>query len=466
MDDTKEKYPSTFTMDNFSSTATLANNDQIKIPLGSTDKVSETKEYNPYEHRQLEHPNTFSGALIHLLKSSLGTGILAIPRAFKSAGLVVGIIGTIFIGFLCTHTIHILVVASQEMCKKSKIPSLGYAETAEEVFRNGGPKALRPFARAAKNFVEISLVLTYFVGNAVYIVFITESITKLLSVHFKDAESWYPYLIITVMVLLIICCQIRELKHLVPFSFIANTTMIIAFLITLYYTFSGIKDVKFSDRKLANHISGIPSFFGTVVFAMEGIGTIMPVENSMVKPQFIGCPGVLNIAMTSVIALYTSIGLFGYIRYGEDTEATITKNLPSDEIPSQVVQVSISLAVFFTFMLQYYVPIDITWRRLKDSIPESRHNISQIALRTGAVMFVTGIAAAAGHHLDALIDLVGAIFLSTLGLLVPAVIEMIIHWRNWGYLNWILYKDFFIIVLSLFGLVSGSYYAVLSMVKT
>ncbi|XP_018577492.1 proton-coupled amino acid transporter-like protein pathetic isoform X2 [Anoplophora glabripennis] len=461
MDETKEKYPSTFTIENFSSTATLANNDQIKIPVSSTDKIGE-KEYNPYEHRMLEHPNTFSGALIHLLKSSLGTGILAIPRAFKNAGLLVGLIGTILIGFICTHTIHILVVASQEMCKKSKIPSLGFAETAEEVFKNG-PKGLRNWSRAAKNFVEIALVLTYFVGNAVYVVFITESITKLLAFFYKDAESWYPYFIVCIMVLLILCCQIRELKHLVPFSFIANTTMIIAFGITLYYIFYGIKEVKLSDTKLANDISGIPSFFATVIFAMEGIGTIMPVENSLTKSQFVGCPGVLNIAMIMVVSLYTSIGFFGYLRYGDGTEATITKNLPSEEIPAQVVQVSISLAVFFTFMLQFYVPIDITWRRIKDRIPEKRHNISQILLRTGAVIFVTGIAASAGHHLDALIDLVGAIFLSTLGLLVPAFIDIIMNWRNWGLLNWILYKNILIMGMSLFGLLSGSYYAILNM---
>ncbi|KAJ8945422.1 hypothetical protein NQ318_009878, partial [Aromia moschata] len=321
------------------------------------------------------------------------------------------------------------------------------------------------FTFVFRNFVEIALVLTYFVGNAVYVVFITESITKLLAFYYEDAESWYPYFIVGIMVLLIICCQVRELKHLVPFSFIANSTMIVAFGITLYYTFSGLSEVKFSERKMVNDISGIPSFFGTVVFAMEGIGTIMPVENSMVKPQFVGCPGVLNIAMGMVVSLYTSIGFFGYIRYGDDTEATITKNLPSSEIPSQVVQVSISLAVFFTFMLQYYVPIDITWRRIKDRIPQKRHNLVQILLRTGAVAFITAIAASAGHHLDSLIDLVGAIFLSTLGLLVPALIDIIVNWRNWGMLNWVLFKNIFIICLSLFGLVSGSYYAILAMIK-
>ncbi|XP_066252907.1 proton-coupled amino acid transporter-like protein pathetic [Euwallacea similis] len=460
----KEKYPSTFTIDNFSSTATLANNDQIKVSIGhGLQEKGEEPVYDPYEHRSLEHPNSFSGALIHLLKSSLGTGILAIPRAFKSAGLLVGLLGTVIIGILCTHTIHILVRASHKVCARSKIPSLGFADTAEEVFKQG-PKPLRSWSRFAKNFVEIALILTYYCGNAVYIVFITVSMTKLFSYYFPETASWDQYFKLMILVPLILCCQVRELKHLVPFSFLANTMMVIAFGITLYYIFSGITEVKFADRKIFAGFEGIPSFFSTVLFAMEGIGTIMPVENSMAERRFLGCSGVLNSAMTAVVCLYTAIGFFGYYRYGDATDATITKNLPSDEIPAQVVQASISIAVFFTFMLQFYVPLEITWNRIKHRIPENRHNISQILLRTGLVIFVTGIAAAGGEHLGGLIDLVGAIFFSTLGLFVPALIEIIVDWdEGWGKYNWKLIKDVLIMILALFGLVSGSYYAVLEM---
>jgi len=64
--------------------------------------------YHPFEHRD---PNGASagGALAHLLKSSLGTGILAMPMAFHNAGLAFGMAMTLIVGFLCTHCVHILV---------------------------------------------------------------------------------------------------------------------------------------------------------------------------------------------------------------------------------------------------------------------------------------------------------------------------------------------------------------------
>ena len=47
--------------------------------------------------------------LLHLLKGSLGTGILAMPNAFFNAGYVIGTVGTLLIGLVCTYCIHQLV---------------------------------------------------------------------------------------------------------------------------------------------------------------------------------------------------------------------------------------------------------------------------------------------------------------------------------------------------------------------
>lgn len=57
----------------------------------------------------------------------------------------------------------------------------------------------------------------------------------------------------------------------------------------------------------------------------------MPLENNMKTPQsFIGCPGVLNFGMGVVVTLYTAVGFFGYLRYGDETQASITLNLPNE----------------------------------------------------------------------------------------------------------------------------------------
>lgn len=59
----------------------------------------------------------------------------------------------------------------------------------------------------------------------------------------------------------------------------------------------------------------------------------MPIENSMANPNhFIGCPGVLNISMTVVISLYTMMGVFGYLSFGDDAKGSITLNLPPGEM--------------------------------------------------------------------------------------------------------------------------------------
>lgn len=66
---------------------------------------------------------------------------------------------------------------------------------------------------------------------------------------------------------------------------------------------------------------------------MEGIGVVLPVENTMEKPEhFLGCPGVLNITMTVVVLLYTIMGFLGYVKYGEKSEGSITLNLPTAEV--------------------------------------------------------------------------------------------------------------------------------------
>lgn len=67
------------------------------------------------------HQNRNNDTLIHLLKGSLGTGILAMPNAFYNSGYIVGFVGTIIIGVICTYCIHMLLRSHYELCKRKKV---------------------------------------------------------------------------------------------------------------------------------------------------------------------------------------------------------------------------------------------------------------------------------------------------------------------------------------------------------
>lgn len=55
----------------------------------------------------------------------------------------------------------------------------------------------------------------------------------------------------------------------------------------------------------------------------------MPLENHMKSPQhFTGLCGVLNQGMSGVTLVYMLLGFFGYLKYGEAIEGSVTLNLP------------------------------------------------------------------------------------------------------------------------------------------
>nr|CAD7393741.1 unnamed protein product [Timema cristinae] len=223
------------------------------------------------------------------------------------------------------------VKSSHILCRRQKIPSLTYAQTAELAFLSG-PPSLQRFSSLSRIFASVMMALTYFCSLCVYLVFVATSIKQLADHYYQEGTPEEDTLNIRFYILMLApfvyaLGMITNLKFLVPFSAAANLLMMTGFAITLYYMFKDIPPVE--NHPYIAAADEIPIFFSTVIFAMEGIGVVMPLENSMKNPShFLGCPGVLNTSMTIVTFMYTLVGLAGYLKYGDDTAASITLNLP------------------------------------------------------------------------------------------------------------------------------------------
>lgn len=410
--------------------------------------------YEPFQHRKLAHPTSDMDTLIHLLKGSLGSGILAMPMAFLNAGLVFGIFATIGVGVICTYCVHMLVECAHVLYKRTRVPSLDYSEVAEAAF-TVGPRGVKKYRRLAKACIDTFLTIDLYGCCCVYIVFVAKNLKQVVD-HNANLELDLRLYMVMLLGPLILMNLIRNLKWLAPFSMIANILMAVGIGITFYYIFSDVPPI--TDQKYFSTFQQLPLFFGTAIFALEGIGVVMPLENNMKTPQhFIGCPGVLNIGMSVVVTLYTAVGFFGYLKYGKDTQAAITLNLPTDEVLAQSVKIMIAIAILLTYSLQFYVPMGIIWKNCKHCFA-SYQLTGEYFVRIVLIVLSVGIAVAV-PNLGPFISLVGAVCLSMLGLIFPAIIEMVTFWENpgMGRYNWRIWKNLFLISFGILGFVTGTY---------
>ncbi|XP_063702095.1 proton-coupled amino acid transporter-like protein pathetic isoform X2 [Culicoides brevitarsis] len=439
-------------MDTFLPKDSVNGNGKYKITPAKDAENGTLSEFDPFKERHVEHPTTDRDTLMHLLKASLGTGILSMPVAFSNAGTVVGIFATIFTAIICTHCAYVLVKCAHVLYRRTRKTQMTFAEVAQYSFEKG-PKFLRPFSKLSSMTILFSLFVTYFGTCSVYTVIIAANFNQVFE-HYAGYEVNMQMAIAALLIPLILLAWVPNLKYLAPVSAVANVFMGVGLGITFYYLVTDAPPV--SDRPMAVDILRIPSFFSIVIFAMEAIGVVMPLENSMKTPQnFIGLCGVLNQGMAGVTLVYILLGFLGFVKYGEAALGSITLNLPVDEYPAQAVKLLIALAVYCTFGLQFYVCVEIGWNAIKEKFTK-RPLLVEYVMRT---VFVTGsvLLAIAVPTIAPFVGLIGAFCFSILGLIMPVLIEFATYWdTGFGKYNWIVWKNIVLILFGLFALIFGT----------
>lgn len=455
----EEKYP--LAMENESLKLRNVGNEKY-----GTDKEEVTGEddYDPHLYRKVEHPTSNSETLIHLLKGCLGTGILAMPEAFKNAGMVNGLVFTFVIGALCTYCLHVLVQAQYTLCKRYRVPILTYPESMK-IALESGPKCLRPYARFSPFLVDFFLIVYQLGICCVYIVFVAKNIKAVADEYTTNDFTLTQYILMSFIPFVLINC-IRNLKLLAPFSTLANVITFASFGVVCYYVFQDLPDI--SEVPAFGTLYTFPLFFGTTLFALEAVGVVIALENNMKTPKgFGGYCGVLNVGMVFVTVLYVGMGFVGYWKYGDLSKASITLNFPPQEFLAKSIRILYSVAIFISYGLQAYVPVEIMWKTymLKHLEGSDRLMVWEYVLRIASVI-VTFVLALTIPLLGLFISLFGAFCLSALGIAFPAIMELCVKWPNdLGPGNIVLVKDIALIIFGITGLLAGSYSCISEIVQ-
>jgi len=303
-------------------------NEVDQLRPGVSDDDLNVKLISP-SSRETNRPISNCETMIHLLKGNMGTGIFAIPDAFKNAGLVVGSVGLPIMAIVCVHCMHILVRCSNVMKKRSGLQYMDYADVVETACTTG-PDSVARYATFARKVINLFLCITQFGFCCVYIVFAATNFEQVIAHYLPNLDFDIRVYMAILTIPIIMLCWIRKLKYLSPVSLLANMLQTASLVILFYYVFQDLPSV--SSRPAFGSWSKLPLYFGTAVFAFEGVSLVLPLQKDMRTPSsFEGLTGVLNTGMVIVSCLYFAVGFYGYLKYGSAIQGSITLNLPQED---------------------------------------------------------------------------------------------------------------------------------------
>lgn len=356
----------------------------------------EDQQDNSNETNNINSPNsnsncktTESQTMMHILKANIGTGVLAMPIAFRHVGLWFGLILIPVIGAICIHCMNILIQSHNTLCDRFNYESLDYDQVAA-LSLACGPKLTRRIAKYANIVVTIFLMFTQIGFCCVYTLFAVENLQLAMFNLFNLDYSTTTYLIVTFPIIGLASCT-SNLKHLARISTLANILQstglaLIFFDLFKFNTYvvvvglngetntqtnnnnNGLQNIQVQQGFASDLLAGLPLFFATAVYAFEGIGVVLPLIKEMQHPNRIsGLNGVLNTSMSIVGLLYVAMGFFGYAKYGQHVAASITLNLPETTL-NELVRLCFAIAIGLSYSLQFYVPWTIVWPLIDESL--------------------------------------------------------------------------------------------------
>ncbi|KAE9420012.1 hypothetical protein Angca_005684, partial [Angiostrongylus cantonensis] len=402
---------------------------------------------------------TSGQAFIHMIKAMLGTGLLSLPLAFKHSGLFLGLILTVVICMICLYCMRQVVFAAHFVCSKGR-DRIDYANIMRGAVEMG-PSWICHKGYFFKQLVNMNMFVSQLGFCCVYFVFMADNLEDFFNNNTSLRLSKAVWMLL-ILVPMLSVCSIRRLSILAPFAMIANAIYIVAVTIVLFFFVSDLRPV--SSLPWFGRLSDLPLFFGTVMFAFEGVAVIMPIENRMRDPHaFIAWNGVLNSSCIVVLTIFSVTGFYGYLSLGDDVKDTATLNLPMTPF-YQVIKLMFVACIMVSYPLQFYVPMERVEKWITRKIPVCRQTFYIYGTRYLGVLFTCAMAELV-PHLALFISLMGAFSGASMALLFPPCIELLTCYAKQELTSSVWVKNIFLLCFAMLGFTTGTFAALSEIFK-
>ncbi|KAM0324081.1 hypothetical protein ACHAQA_008270 [Verticillium albo-atrum] len=284
--------------------------------------------------------NSPMGAALLLLKSFVGTGVLFLPRAYLSGGMLFSNLILLFVAALSYYCFVLLVT------------------TRLKVEGSFGDIGGILYGKWMRGMILTSIVLSQIGFIAAYMVFTSENLQAFV-LAVTDCKTYMDikWFILMQMAVFLPFSLMRDIEKLGVTALVADAFILIGLAYLFYYDILTLSTNGLADIIMFNK-DNWTLFIGTAIFTFEGIGLIIPIQESMKHPTKF--PRVLFIVMIIITTVFIVMGAFSYAAYGSKTETVVLLNLPQDSKLVNGVQFLYSVAIMLSTPLQIFPAIKIT----------------------------------------------------------------------------------------------------------
>ncbi|CAG8142716.1 unnamed protein product [Penicillium nalgiovense] len=344
-----------------------------------------------HKQRSPAGTTTATGAVLLLLKSFVGTGILFLPRAFLNGGMLFSSMVLLGVSILSYYAFILLV------------------NTRLKIDGSFGDIGGILYGKHMRRIILGSIVLSQLGFVSAYIVFVSQNLQAfVLAVSKCVTLIDIKYMVLLQLVIFLPLSLIRDISKLGFTALIADVFILLGLLYIYYYDISTLVDQGGISDVISFNPATWSMFIGTAIFTYEGIGLIIPIQESMKQPKRF--PGVLAGVMVVITFIFLSAGALSYAAYGSATKTVILLNLPQDDKFVNVVQFLYSLAILLSTPLQLFPAIRIMENELFTRSGKYNPYIKwkKNGFRFFLVMVCALVAWCGANDLDKFVSLVGS----------------------------------------------------------
>lgn len=364
--------------------------DEDREPMEDSALLTPGRRMRKRKDRGGSGQNSSMGAALLLLKSFVGTGVLFLPRAYLNGGMLFSNLILLFVAALSYYCFVLLVT------------------TRLKVDGSFGDIGGILYGKWMRTVILFSIVLSQIGFVAAYIVFTSENLQAFI-LAVSDCKTDIPikYLILMQMSIFLPFSLLRDISKLAFTALVADALILLGLTYLYYYNILTIATQGIADIVAFNK-NDWTLFIGTAIFTFEGIGLIIPIQESMTKPK--NFPPVLGGVMIIITVVFISMGALSYAAYGSKTETVVILNLPQDDKFVNAVQFMYSLAILLSTPLQIFPAIRILETELFTRSGKYNPYIKwqKNVFRFFVVMICAAIAWGGAGDLDKFVALVGS----------------------------------------------------------